>query len=250
MLMCTGCFTSAVLGLLDVLGGGNLAGFGTRKKRLQKGSFLLQCHVLVTTPTCSRRISGCQPKTIVGGNDSAHRRDRYPGVSGYLFGFAGSNQRIIDNPPTLAYPKAWIQFHATFDFFKRKMSCGSGDSASQYSCSLLYFMFLLIIPAGTRVSIRPPTGHHYHLADSCWRTCADLARTLLLPSLPPTPPAGRTTNTAPQPYASALALVGHRPSHEDSSRPPSRSSHAEHGTPAHPLPATDPGTWLHPPFHQ
>jgi hypothetical protein len=32
--MCTGCFTSAVLGLLDLLGGGNLTGFGTRKKRL------------------------------------------------------------------------------------------------------------------------------------------------------------------------------------------------------------------------
>jgi transposase-like protein len=37
------------------------------------------------------------------------------------------------------------------------------------------------------------------LSDSCWRTCADLARTLLLPSPPRTPAAGRTPNTAPQP---------------------------------------------------
>src|SRR5438874_11297580 len=42
-------------------------------------------------------------------------------------------------------------------------------------------------PFRCRTYLRLPTSHHHHLADSCWRTCADLARTLLLPSPPCTP---------------------------------------------------------------
>ncbi len=52
------------------------------------------------------------------------------------------NERIIDNPPAVSHPKARIQFHATFDFFQRKMSCGSCDSASHSPDSLLCFMVL------------------------------------------------------------------------------------------------------------
>jgi hypothetical protein len=35
-----------------------------------------------------------------------------------------------------------------------------------------------------------PTSHHHDLAHSCWGTCTDLARTLLLPSPAPASPAG------------------------------------------------------------
>ena len=41
-----------------------------------------------------------------------------------------------------------------------------------------------------------PSGDHHDLADSCWRTGAGLARTLLLPSPPPTSAVGRTTHQA------------------------------------------------------
>src|SRR5512135_529373 len=131
-----------VKGLLDLLGGGDLHGFGTRKKRLQKGPFLLQRHVFMATPTGAGRFNSRQPHAVVGGNDAAHRGDGYPGVFGNLFGFARGNERIIDNPPAVSHPKARIQFHATFDFFQRKMSCGSCDSASHSPDSLLCFMVL------------------------------------------------------------------------------------------------------------
>ena len=88
------------------------------------------------------------------------------------------------------------------------------------------------------------------LSDSCWRARADLARTLLLPSPPPTPPAGRTANTAPQLYTGALALAGHRPPLENYSCTPFGPPHANLGAEGHSLLAADPGTWLRPPFHQ
>jgi hypothetical protein len=45
--------------------------------------------------------------------------------------------------------------------------------------------------------LRLSAGHHHHLASSRWRTCPDLAPTLLLPSPAPPSPAGRTTHEAP-----------------------------------------------------
>src|SRR5258708_32663543 len=90
-------------------------------------------------------------------------------------------------------------------------------------------------PFRRRAGLRPPTSHHHHLADSCWRARADLARTLLLPSPPPTPPARRTANTAPQLYTVALALAGHRPPLENYSCTPFELPHANLGAEGHSL---------------
>ena len=75
-------------GLLDLLGAGDLTAFGSSKKRVQKGPFLLQRHVFMPTPTGAGRFNSRQPHAVVGGNEAAHRGDRYPGVSGDLFGEA------------------------------------------------------------------------------------------------------------------------------------------------------------------
>jgi hypothetical protein len=56
------------------------------------------------------------------------------------------------------------------------------------------------------------------LSDSCRQARAHPARVLLLPSSPPTLAAGRTTNTAPKCQPDSLALAGHRPHYEASSR--------------------------------
>ncbi len=68
------------------------------------------------------------------------------------------------------------------------------------------------------------------LSDPCWRARTDPARALLPPSLAPTPPTGRTAHQAALRHTGAVALVGHRSSHQDSSGAPSGSTHAELGT--------------------
>src|SRR6266581_8822383 len=48
-----------------------------------------------------------------------------------------SHQGVINDPPALSNPRAWIQFHATFDVFHWIMSCGSCDSRSHNRSSSL-----------------------------------------------------------------------------------------------------------------
>jgi transposase-like protein len=88
------------------------------------------------------------------------------------------------------------------------------------------------------------------LSDSGWRARADLARTLLPQPPHLSPSTGRTAHEAALRQTGALALADHRPLHQDSSCAPSGSPHAEHGTPAHPLPATDPGSRPSAALHQ
>jgi transposase-like protein len=95
-----------------------------------------------------------------------------------------------------------------------------------------------------------PTGDHHHLADSRRGTCTSLARALLPQPSSSAPAVGRTPHQATQRQAGAVALAGHRPHYEASSRAPYRSAHAEHGIYGDPFPARALGTWLHPDFHQ
>jgi hypothetical protein len=88
------------------------------------------------------------------------------------------------------------------------------------------------------------------LSDSRWRARTDLARALLLPSAAPAPPAGRTAHQAALLHTGALAVAGHRPPHEDNSRPPPWSPHTTCSAQVHPLPAAPLGSWLPPTFHQ
>ena len=64
-------------------------------------------------------------------------------------------------------------------------------------------------PFCCRASFRLSTSHDHHLVDSRWGTRTDLARAVLLPSVAPAPPTGRTANEAAQPDAGAVALAGH-----------------------------------------
>jgi hypothetical protein len=52
-------------------------------------------------------------------------------------------------------------------------------------------------PFSGRKDLRLSTSHDYEVAYSCRRACSDVAQADLLPSPAPTPPAGRTANTAP-----------------------------------------------------
>src|SRR6266700_815336 len=47
------------------------------------------------------------------------------------------HQGVVNHPPAFSNPRAWIQFHATFDFFYWIMCCGSGDSRSHNRSSSL-----------------------------------------------------------------------------------------------------------------
>src|SRR6266699_6464051 len=96
----------------------------------------------MATPTGAGRFNGREPHAVVGGNDAAHRGDRYPVCLAISWARLRGNQRVIDNPPAVSHPEARIQFHAPFDFFQGKMRCGSGDSASHDACSLLFISFL------------------------------------------------------------------------------------------------------------
>jgi hypothetical protein len=117
LVRCTSCFTSAVLGLLNVLGGGNLAPFRSSEKGLQKAAFLLHTQVLMTASTLAWCFNRSQPQAVVDGNDPAHCRNRHACISGDLFGFAGGNQGVVNDPPAFSNPIVWVHFHATFDFF-------------------------------------------------------------------------------------------------------------------------------------
>ena len=88
------------------------------------------------------------------------------------------------------------------------------------------------------------------LSGSRWRVRTDLAPALFLQSAAPAPPVGRTAHQAALLHTGALALAGHRPPHEDSSRAPSGPTHAKHSAYGHPLPATNPGPWLSAALHQ
>lgn len=60
-----------------------------------------------------------------------------------------------------------------------------------------------------RTGLRLSTSHYHELAVACWRARTGLARTLLLPSPAPSPPAGRTAHPAAQCQAGPVALAGH-----------------------------------------
>src|SRR5712692_8336948 len=99
----------------------------------------------MTASTPAWRFYRGTSQAVIAGNDAAHRRDRHPHISGDLFGFARSHQGVINDPPALSNPRAWIHFHATFDFFHWIMGSGSCDSRSHNrfssppsSFSLLY----------------------------------------------------------------------------------------------------------------
>ena len=87
------------------------------------------------------------------------------------------------------------------------------------------------------------------LSNPCWRARTDLARALLLQSPAPTPAVARTAHQAPLRHTGALALAGHRPLHENSTRAPSGSAHATRRTERHPFLARALGSWLPAPFH-
>jgi transposase-like protein len=72
-----------------------------------------------------------------------------------------------------------------------------------------------------------PASHDHHLAGASWRARADLARALFSHFAAPASPVGRTAHQAALLYTGALA--GHRPPHEDSSRPPAWTPHAKYG---------------------
>jgi hypothetical protein len=75
------------------------------------------------------------------------------------------------------------------------------------------------------------------LSVACRRARADLAWALLLHPPAPPPAAGRTAHQAAQLHTRAVAMAGHRPPHEDLSRPPPWSPHTTGSAPGHPLPA-------------
>src|SRR5512135_3003531 len=124
-------------GLVNVLGGGNLSPFSLSEKGLQKAAFLRHTHILMTASPPAWRFNRSQRQALVGGKDAAHCCDRHAPISGDLFGFAGGNQGVVNDPPAFSNPIAWIHFHTTFDFFQWKMSSGSCDSRSQNRSSSL-----------------------------------------------------------------------------------------------------------------
>src|SRR6266567_506628 len=91
----------------------------------------------MTASTPAWRFYRGTSQAVIAGNDAAHRRDRYPHISGDLFGFARVHQGVVNDPPAFSHPRAWIQFHTTFDFFYWIMRCGSCDSRSHNRSSSL-----------------------------------------------------------------------------------------------------------------
>jgi transposase-like protein len=87
------------------------------------------------------------------------------------------------------------------------------------------------------------------LSVPCGLARANPARALLLPSPPAAPAGGRTAHPAALRQTGAVALAGHRSTHQDSSCASARPLHTTHGTPAYPLSTTDPGPWLSPALH-
>jgi hypothetical protein len=84
-------------------------------------------------------------------------------------------------------------------------------------------MVLSVLAEGLDPSAAERVFSFRHATITTWlsraaRARTNLARAVLLPSPPSAPPIGRTANPAPLRYTGALALVGYRPLHQDSSR--------------------------------
>src|SRR5262249_33525465 len=103
-------------GELYFLPRGNFSLGCAREKGLQKPAFLLHAHIFVTASTLAWRFDRSKSKAVISGNHAANRRDRYPHISGDLFGFARLNQGKVNDPPAFSNPRTWIHFHAMFDF--------------------------------------------------------------------------------------------------------------------------------------
>src|SRR5258708_2314225 len=93
-------------GLLNLLGSGNLSPLSLREKGLQKAAFLLHTQILMTTSTLAWCFKRSQPQAVVGGNDTAHRRERHARISGNFFGFARRNQGMVNDRPAFSNPIA------------------------------------------------------------------------------------------------------------------------------------------------
>jgi hypothetical protein len=117
-------------GTLDFGDGGDLALGRPGEKRLEEGAFLCQAQILMAPPASPRRFHRRHAEPIVGGNDPAHGRERGPGMGSNVVGFARGNQRLINNQPPLAAPKAGISGHPPFHLFSWQVSSGSGHAAS------------------------------------------------------------------------------------------------------------------------
>jgi hypothetical protein len=98
---------------------------------------------------------------------------------------------------------------------------------SQQVAVVLSVAFRRAGPFRGRTGLRLSTSHDYHLAVPCWRARAHPAWALLLSSPSPAPANGRATHQAALRQPGGMALAGHRPLYEDSSRPPSGPLHAK-----------------------
>src|SRR5574342_965938 len=128
-----------LLETLDLTYRGYFSALGSRKKGRKQLTFLLNRQILVTPPALPRRFDGDQPQAVVAGNDSPDRCDRNTSVLRAFFSLAWCNQCLINNPPTLAYPKTWIPCHPTLDLFQRDMRGSSRDSRSHNTLSSPFF---------------------------------------------------------------------------------------------------------------
>src|SRR6266853_1956261 len=83
---------------------------------------------------------------------------------------------MVNDAPAFSNPRAWIHFHATFDFFYWKMSGGSCDSRSQNRSSSLPSSFSLLYHSERKlVSVvnarcKPFTSDSCHLPTLSWRS--------------------------------------------------------------------------------
>ncbi len=95
-------------GLLDLGNGGQFAQLGARHKGLQQGPFLRERQIGMPTPACAWRLGGPLALAVVAGNHTSDGPHRDAGLPGYLSGCARGKQGVVNNPPTLAHPKAWL----------------------------------------------------------------------------------------------------------------------------------------------
>ena len=102
-------------GLLDLVGGSNLALGGTVEERGKKGLFLGEREVLIAASTFARCIESSGSEAVVGGDDDMDSGNGDTTVERDAPGEAGLNKSVVDNGPATTLGLVGSREHPSLD---------------------------------------------------------------------------------------------------------------------------------------
>src|SRR5438067_703963 len=102
-------------GKLDFHGRCQFSSSSTLHKGSEEGAFLFQGEILTAPPAFPWRLDSCHSSTLVAGNHLMDGCQRDSNRLSNVLGLTGSCQRLINDLPALATPRALFPLHPLLD---------------------------------------------------------------------------------------------------------------------------------------